>query len=148
MIGDERTRFCGRCQKHVHNLSELTRDQAEAFLQGVTESACVRVYKRTDGTVLTSDCPVGVQKKRVKRLFLATVGAGLAAAAGAVAFWAWEERTEMGQMHAVAGGIEAPVRPTAEVAVDPPAPSFATPPERQVVMGAIPIRQDTHPQKK
>lgn len=136
MIGDDRTRFCARCQKHVHNLSELTRDQAETFLQNVTESACVRIYKRTDGTVLTSDCPVGVQKKRVKRLFLATVGAGLAAAASAVAFWAWEEQAVMGEMEAVAGGIQAPVPPTTEPEA-PPVPTFATPPKGPALMGGI-----------
>lgn len=134
MVGDDRSRFCARCEKHVHNLSELTRDQAETFLQNVTESACVRIYQRADGTVLTSDCPVGVQKKRVKRLFLATVGAGLAVAAGAVAFWAWEEATMMGS---VAGGIQAPVPPTTEPQA-PPAPTFATPPTGRVMMGVAP----------
>src|SRR5947209_4826336 len=31
MVGDERTRFCGRCQKDVHNVSAMARDEAEAF---------------------------------------------------------------------------------------------------------------------
>jgi hypothetical protein len=133
MIGDDRTRFCARCEKHVHNLSALTRDQAEAFLERVTESACVRMYQRTDGTVLTADCPVGMRKKRVKRLFLATVGTGLAAAAGAIAFWAFEERVVMGEMRDVAGGVG----PMPTQVTDPPAPSFATPPERHELTGVI-----------
>src|SRR5262245_10585878 len=37
MVGDERTRFCGKCQKNVHNVSEMTRAEAETFLQGVAE---------------------------------------------------------------------------------------------------------------
>ncbi len=91
MVGDERTRFCGRCEKHVHNLSEMTRNEAELFLQSATDSVCVRIYQRADGTVMSTDCPVGMKKKRVRRLFLATVGGSLVAAAGAVAFWAVEE---------------------------------------------------------
>jgi hypothetical protein len=132
MIGDHRTRFCGKCQKNVHNVSEMTRDEAEAFLASVASSACVRMYQRTDGTVLTADCPVGMRKKRVKRLFLATFGGGLAAAAGVVAFWRFEEATVMGAIapspltgQVVMGEAEEISPPPAETT----SPRFATPPE-------------------
>lgn len=106
MVGDERSRFCGRCEKDVHNVSAMTRVEAEALLESVASSICVRMYQRTDGTILTADCPVGVRKKRVKRLFLATVGGGLAAAAGALAFWRYEEHVVMGDMAETRGGTE------------------------------------------
>lgn len=32
MKGDERTRFCGSCQKNVYNLSSMSRADAEALL--------------------------------------------------------------------------------------------------------------------
>ncbi len=63
MLGDDRVRFCAQCGKNVYNLSEMAREEAEAFLQ--REAApCVRFFRRADGTVLTSDCPVGVRRKR------------------------------------------------------------------------------------
>lgn len=85
MTGDERTRFCAKCEKQVHNLSALPRDEAEAFLRSLTTSACVRVYRRTDGTVMTDDCPVGVTRARRKRVALTVVGGGLLAAGALLA---------------------------------------------------------------
>ena len=84
MTGDARVRFCGKCAKNVYNLSEMTRDEAESLLAKSEGEMCVRLYKRRDGTVITTDCPVGVKKKRVRRLVAvaaAAFGAGGAFAA-------------------------------------------------------------------
>ncbi len=81
MVGTDRARFCGRCEKTVYNVSAMGRDEAEQFL-GSVETACVRFYQRTDGTILTSDCPVGVSKKRRRSLFLGAVATAAAAFAG------------------------------------------------------------------
>ena len=59
MVGDDRARFCAQCQKHVFNLSSLTSDEAAALIREREGSLCARFYQRADGTVLTSDCPVG-----------------------------------------------------------------------------------------
>jgi hypothetical protein len=69
MNGDERARFCLHCKLNVYNLSEMSRDEAEAFLASREGRACVRLYRRADGTVLTRDCPVGVRylRKRFTR---------------------------------------------------------------------------------
>ena len=80
MIGDDRARFCTHCQKDVFNLSALPRDEAESFMAARTGAVCVRLYKRADGTVLTSDCPVGVKRKRRRKAVVAAVGGGLLAA--------------------------------------------------------------------
>ena len=80
MIGDDRARFCTHCQKDVFNLSALPRDEAETFMRERTADVCVRLYKRADGTVLTSDCPVGVKRKRRRKMAIAAVGGGLLAA--------------------------------------------------------------------
>jgi len=84
MVGDEHVRFCGQCEKNVYNLSSLPREEAEALLAAKDGTMCIRLYRRTDGTVLTSDCPVGVKKRRRRRTALAVVGGGLMAAAAAV----------------------------------------------------------------
>lgn len=62
MKGDNVTRFCADCKLHVHNISEMTSDQAEAFLQESVgaDRVCIRMFRRADGTILTQDCPVGI----------------------------------------------------------------------------------------
>ncbi len=85
MIGDDKVRFCGKCQKDVFNLSAMTRDDAETLLREKGDSMCARLYRRADGTVLTADCPVGVRAKRVRRLAM-VVGGGMAAGAAFSAF--------------------------------------------------------------
>jgi len=81
MAGDERVRFCDRCEKNVYDLSALTASQAEALLRERGESMCVRFFRRSDGTVLTSDCPVGGEGKRFwRRVTKVAVASGLAAA--------------------------------------------------------------------
>ena len=73
MVGDDRVRFCAQCGKNVFNLSGMAREEAEAFLR--REAApCLRFFRRADGTVLTSDCPVGLRRKRRKQ---AAVAAGI-----------------------------------------------------------------------
>lgn len=62
MPGDGVARNCADCKLQVHNLSEMTSEAAEAFLQSrVGEGrVCARFYRRVDGTILTKDCPVGL----------------------------------------------------------------------------------------
>ncbi|HYT87153.1 MAG TPA: hypothetical protein VEL76_00405 [Gemmataceae bacterium] len=79
MSGDAQVRFCPQCTKHVYNLSEMSRADAEALLQRTEERVCVRFYQRADGTVMTSDCPVGVRAalKPSAALTAALVGFGM-----------------------------------------------------------------------
>jgi len=81
MRGDDRVRFCSRCAKNVYNLSAMTRTEAAAILAR-DDTPCVRYYERPDGTVLTSDCPVGAKKRRRRRAIAGLAGA---AAFGAMA---------------------------------------------------------------
>jgi hypothetical protein len=84
MLGDDRVRFCLGCEKNVFNLSAMKREEAEALLrERLGNDLCVRFYQRTDGTILTEDCPVGVKKKRRKKIALAVAGAGAMALAAA-----------------------------------------------------------------
>ncbi|UQA60968.1 hypothetical protein [Polyangium aurulentum] len=87
MVGDDRVRFCGSCQKNVYNVSALKAEEAEALLSSKEGKPCVRMFKRADGTVLTSDCPVGARRVRLRRVAAgAVVGAGLALTAS-MALW-------------------------------------------------------------
>ncbi len=72
-VGDgDRTRHCGQCALNVHNISDMTRDEAEGFLRSVVpgQRVCGTFYRRTDGTILTRDCPVGLRaaRRRLVRL--------------------------------------------------------------------------------
>ncbi|WP_394820918.1 hypothetical protein [Pendulispora albinea] len=90
MEGNGRVRYCLRCEKNVYNVSGMPREEAEELLRSRGE-LCVRLYRRTDDTVLTTDCPVGVEARRSKnrRLALAAIGGSLIAT-GAGAFAAAE----------------------------------------------------------
>ena len=67
MYGDDRKRFCGECKLNVYNLSGMTHYDAENLLRNAEGRMCVRFYRRSDGTILTQDCPVGWTrvKKRI-----------------------------------------------------------------------------------
>lgn len=85
MQGDDVTRHCGSCKKNVHNVSAMTKNEAEAFLAAQAaagEKPCITYYRRLDGTLISEDCPVGAGRVRRKKLVLfATVAAAAAAVA-------------------------------------------------------------------
>lgn len=149
MVGDDHVRFCGSCEKNVYNLSSLPREEAEALLAAKEGKMCVRLYKRTDGTVLTADCPVGVKRRRRRRAAFGAVGASLMAAAGAFGLASQPQRTTgevvpsqqtmMGAATVQTGDVAPPVAPTTTT---PP-----TTPTGQHVMGGIRAMPttDTHP---
>lgn len=110
MVGTDRARFCGLCEKTVYNVSAMSRDEAEQLLSSV-ESPCVRFYQRTDGTILTSDCPVGVSKKRKRNLLAGVLATAAAAFAGLVGVGMRRETVVQGGMHPMAE--PPPVPPTA-----------------------------------
>jgi len=84
MSGDGRARFCGACSQPVHNLSAMSRAEAVAFVAANGDGACVRFYRRPDGTVNTDERPkaMGREVSWIRRGLLALVswlGIGLAA---------------------------------------------------------------------
>lgn len=79
MTGDERARLCGQCDRHVYNISGLTREEAEALVIEHEGLLCVRYFQRADGTILLADCEIGLQQKRRRRLVAAGAAAALAA---------------------------------------------------------------------
>lgn len=73
MTGDEVTRHCAQCDLDVHNLSAMTGEDAEEFLQARIggKRICARMFRRTDGTILTQDCSVGIALWRKRARFAA-----------------------------------------------------------------------------
>jgi hypothetical protein len=71
MSGDDRVRFCSRCQLNVYNLSVMSLAEAEGLILKKEGRLCVRYYRRDDGTILTRDCPVGWRAARRKVLLIA-----------------------------------------------------------------------------
>jgi hypothetical protein len=79
MTGDDRARHCSECNRTVYNFSEMTAAEIENLIAASNgERLCGRLYRRTDGTMLTRDCPVGL-RTRIRRVSR-RVGAALAAA--------------------------------------------------------------------
>jgi len=66
MYGNDRVRFCGQCSQNVFNLSAMTTEEAEDLIRRADGRLCVRFYRRDDGTILTKNCPVGLQAIREK----------------------------------------------------------------------------------
>jgi hypothetical protein len=91
MEGDDRARFCRLCSKHVYNLSNMSRKEAEARVREKEGRLCVRFYRRRDGTLLTDNCPVGFRAAR--RWLLTHVGA-ITAAFGLITLLAPLARSE------------------------------------------------------
>lgn len=145
MVGDDTARFCLKCDKNVYDLSSMTRAEAEGLIVAKEGELCVRFYRRADGTMLTADCPVGVTRKRRRRIAAFTMlGAGLAS----VGAFFFETQTCHTQ-----GSISMPVA-EGDVAVMgfAPAPLPLPPPEPSAemtmgkrTMGAVP---PVHPEPK
>jgi hypothetical protein len=54
MVGDDKTRFCHQCNKHVHDLSAMVRAEAESFCRE-NPTACVRFTSNPSGRLLTTE---------------------------------------------------------------------------------------------
>ncbi len=100
MSGDERVRACGDCKKNVYNLTEMTRDEAQALIIEKEGKLCVRYFQRKDGTILLKDCVIGVKRSRRRRIIAAGAAALLAGGAGIL----YRSMTHDEQPEAMQGG--------------------------------------------
>lgn len=110
MEGDERVRFCGACKKNVYNLSALPRSEAEALVARNEGQMCAALFRRADGTVLTSDCPVGYRRARAR--FLRRISMAAAALMGLLGCQFFMERHRESNL---IGEVTEPARPAPEV---------------------------------
>jgi hypothetical protein len=86
MQGTDTVRRCDQCRLNVYNLSAMTRDEAIATIVAHEGMLCVSICRRSDGTILTRDCPVGLQRLRQR---LARMVAYTAAMVAALAAAGW-----------------------------------------------------------
>lgn len=78
MSGNDRSRFCQHCSKHVYNLSNMTSAEISALIQEKEGNVCARIYQRPDVTVMTADCPVGAERfYRRLRVLIASAAAAI-----------------------------------------------------------------------
>jgi hypothetical protein len=70
MQGDERVRHCSECNLNVYNFSAMSQREIRRLLLAKNERLCARWYRRSDGTIITADCPVGF-RGRVRKISLA-----------------------------------------------------------------------------
>jgi hypothetical protein len=122
MIGDDRVRACGDCQKNVYNLSDMTRDEAETLIREKEGRLCVRYFQRADGTILLKDCVVGVKRRRRRRV----VAAGVAASLAGAAFGYTRTRAGAAKLprdYQLMGEVASELPPI----VEPPTPAFPEP---------------------
>ncbi len=63
MDGDDRVRICGACKHNVYDTSKLTSKEI-VDLMARDSKACLKIYRRADGTLLTEDCPFGLRTLR------------------------------------------------------------------------------------
>jgi hypothetical protein len=118
MEGDSRTRHCIQCSQRVHDLSELTANEAVELLSNSGGHPCVRLYQRPDGRVMTSDCMT--KRERVWKWM--SRRSAWAAALFALVFLSGCETMTQGMM-------ASPYREA--VKIEPPAPSTQQTPPAQ-----------------
>ena len=79
MMGDDRSRLCGECHKHVYDLTVMSPEAAVDLIREREGNICVRMYKRSDGRLIAGNCPVGARAVmwRTGRLVIACASAAL-----------------------------------------------------------------------
>ena len=87
MQGDDRVRYCGQCKKNVYNLIGMDDYEAAELLTQHEGEACIQAYQRSDGTLMTQNCPVGLRKLRQRMAWgLGGLAAGFAMLLSSVTF--------------------------------------------------------------
>jgi TonB family protein len=122
MYGNDRVRFCNQCQLNVYNLSAMTKPEAEDLIRNTEGRLCVKYYRRTDGTILTQNCPVALRaiKEKFTRTRTHIIGAvfsllSLFSFIGASKFAIWTTKSIESIAHPyereIIGVMEAPYHP-------------------------------------
>ena len=59
MVGTESVGYCPECKLNVYNFLEMSSSEVDRIIAQREGRLCARYYQRTDGTMLTQNCPVG-----------------------------------------------------------------------------------------
>ena len=149
MFGNERVRFCGRCNLNVYNLSEMTKSDAELLVARTEGRLCVRFYRRTDGSILTRNCPEGLRalKRRLSRVASA-VGTALVSFLAGLGFHGIVERAS--RPHVMGTFIAGPLKTrTPHMMGDVALPNTSVPPVVAITQGRMELIQKLqHPRQR
>lgn len=85
MYGNDEVRFCEHCVKHVHDISAMTRRDAEKFVARSKGSVCIRYVRRPDGKIQTASDKLYQISSRASRLAASVFGASLTLASSVYA---------------------------------------------------------------
>lgn len=134
MTGGDQKRFCTSCDKHVHDLTALSRAEGEKLLAG-SEHVCIRMTCDSKGRVITADDLPFARVRRILRKSRLYWVYGLAAVV--ISFVGACGRA------AVMGDVAAPkpsCPPDAKQTMGKPAPPATqpTPPEYKMGIVAMP----------
>ena len=81
MVGDDRVRYCAKCELHVYNLSEMSRQDVMALVGERKGRLCGRFYARADGSLINQP-RVMLPIPRVRRAYWLTAMLSAALAVG------------------------------------------------------------------
>src|SRR5258705_3053831 len=142
MIGNDRSRFCGQCSLNVYNLSDMSKREAEQLIASSEGRLCVRFYRRSDGSILTRNCPVGLRaiKRRMSSLVRAATSLVLSFVTGLSIY----------EVLARISAVELPQRHTMGdmMIASPPMPGFEPAPMVEVGRMLIAPKQTRSPGKR
>ena len=111
MNGDAQARFCAHCQRHVHDLSAMTRADAVDLICRNAGNLCVRFARAEDGAIKTLDYAPASRGWNLKRWLCLSALLGIAVGAGN---YLWGRAKPQPPM--IAGAMMVPIAP-------PPAPA-------------------------
>jgi hypothetical protein len=143
MDGNEQMRFCNQCSLHVYNLSAMTAAAAEELILSREGKLCVRLYRRADGTVLTEDCPKGLEKlrRRMKIMAGAVAAALLGVFGGEIS-----QRNSTCAVPNTGGGFRGAVRSVLTPVVNAtPRPLMGDPAPPPMMGAAVPLMGEPEP---
>lgn len=83
MFGNEEVRFCEHCVKRVHNLSAMTRKDAERLVKKSNGNLCIRYYTDKNKKIAFGDAPVQITRlgRRVSQFAASVFTAALSVSA-------------------------------------------------------------------
>ncbi len=86
MAGNDQVRFCEHCSRHVHNLSEMTREDALQLIRKSEGRLCVSYYRDPNGELLTRHANAKFHhiSRRVSRIAAGAFSATLSLSAAVV----------------------------------------------------------------
>lgn len=92
MVGDARVRHCGACDREVYDLTAMSADEVEAFVEARQHDLpCVQLHARPDGRYQDGPC-APAERRHLTRAALAAAGLGLS---GLLSVLASESRAEV-----------------------------------------------------